>query len=415
MKKIAFLFSGQGSQYAGMGKKDFGISSKFSETFEKANDILGYDLQQLCMGADIAQLTDTAITQPAVFTLSIALHEQYKDKLPVPQFMAGHSLGEYTALTCAGVLSFKDALTIVQRRGTFMKMATEEGLGTMTAINGLSAELLASICEEVSTRSNIVNIAAYNSKDQLVISGHNTAVEEVGERCAKLGATVNKLKVSAPFHSLLMANAGEELRGELLKYKYNTPACKILSNVTGLPYVNQEVIVENLTSQLTRPVKWVQCINYLVNSDVNYCIEIGPGKTLKNLLRSQTGLEAYAIDNQKDFLHFQTTLSGNINTLSTVVSKCLGISVSIKNNNYNAAEYQQGVVEPFRAIKKIQAKLEEQNMLPAHEDISAALSFFCTILNTKKINKKEKIDRLEEVLSGSGALNLFPVYIPQLN
>jgi len=414
MKKTAVLFPGQGSQYVGMGKKQLINSDIASLLFNQASNILGYDLQQLCFNGSINELTDTAITQPAVFVTSVAIYETLKSNLPIPQFMAGHSLGEYTALTCSGALEFIDALQIVQKRGILMKQAVTGSSGIMAAVNNIDATVLEQVCESVSRRGNLVSVAAYNSSVQFVISGHIPAIDEVSECCRKLGAIVTRLKVSAPFHCSLMDSAAIEINAELQKYTLKTPCCKILSNVTGEPYKSTTQIIDGLTKQMTYPVKWLQSLQYLVTSQVGYFVEAGPGKVLKNILKKDLNIGAYSMDDDRDMDQLPDLLAKNIKTLSTTISKSLGISMSIKNRNFNALEYHEGVIEPYREIKQLQNKLEAEQLLPTVADINHAVTLFCKILNAKKVEKQEKLYWLEQLFSETGTSNLLPVFAPQL-
>jgi [acyl-carrier-protein] S-malonyltransferase len=414
MKKTAFLFPGQGSQYVGMGKR-FRESKIFLELFAGANEVLGYDLRQLCLDGSASELADTEITQPAVFVTSIALFEYYKAQLPTPQFMAGHSLGEYTALTCAGVLTFRETLSIVQIRGKLMKLAATEVPGAMLSINNLTAGVLDKICADISKKDRLVSVAASNSSSQFTISGHTSAVAEARACCERSGAVVTELKVSAPFHCELMASATQELKAELKKYTYRTPVCKILSNVTGSPYAGVDDIVESLAMQMSHPVKWTDGIDHMIKNNVQLFIEIGPGKSLRNLLRRSGFAGAYSVDEEKDVSGVMEYLTFNIRSLSTIITKCLGISMSVRNNNYDAKEYLEGVVQPYRAIRDIQARLELKKTLPTNEDVAEAVSCFCTILNTKKVKHQEKLDRLDELFSAAGMKNLFDLYVLRLN
>jgi [acyl-carrier-protein] S-malonyltransferase len=414
LKKIAFLFPGQGAQYVGMGKRFF-ESKLFAEIFDEAGQILGYDLRQVCFEGSSAELADTEITQPAVFVTSVALFEYYKAQLPVPQFMAGHSLGEYTALACSGALTFKEALSIVQKRGRLMKSAATEAPGAMLAINNLTADVLDKICADISKKDRLVSVAACNSASQFTISGHTMAVAEAGASCERSGAVVTELKVSAPFHCELMTSAAGELKAELQKYTFKTPVCKILSNVTGAPYTGAADIVESLAIQMCHRVRWTDCIDHLIKNNVQLFIEIGPGKSLRNLLRRSGVAAAYSVDEVKDVSDLMEFMTLNIRSISTIITKCLGISMSVRNNNDDPNEYLEGVVQPYRVIRDIQARLELKKTLPASEDVVEAASCFCTILNAKKVNYQEKLDLLDELFSTAGMKNLFDLYVSRLN
>ncbi|GAE86716.1 ACP S-malonyltransferase [Acetivibrio straminisolvens] len=233
MKKIALLFPGQGSQYVGMGKKLYENYSAAREVFDEANEVLGFDLKELCFNGDINELTKTENTQPVILTASVAAFRVYMEKYGVkPAFLAGHSLGEFAALTCAGAISFKDAVRIVRNRGRYMQEAVPQGIGAMAAVSGVDKPVIEETCIKVSDENHLVVVSNHNSKDQIVISGHTSAVNTASEILKKHGARIVPLKVSAPFHSPLMQPAADRLREELKLYSYNEPKWQVISNTT---------------------------------------------------------------------------------------------------------------------------------------------------------------------------------------
>ncbi|QXV63879.1 ACP S-malonyltransferase [Mucilaginibacter sp. 21P] len=412
MKKSVFLFPGQGAQYGGMAGKEFLNTPQSIRIFNKASAILGYDLRKICEEADENQLRDTLITQPAVFVTSYIHFEHVKYLLPTAQFMAGHSLGEYTALVCANAISFEDALRLVQKRAELMKNATVSG--TMAAVNKVDPRFVACICAEVSAPGAQVSIGAYNSNDQTVITGNHQGVKLVSNRCLALNGVVTPLKVSSPFHSQLMKVAADSFRDDLHSVNFQKPTCKVISNTTGLPFNEANDIVDNLTAQLTNPIQWVQTVNYLRKNGVCFFTEIGPGKTLKNLLRGTPGLIASSTDNQKDLNALADVLKTSVASVATLITTCLGIAMSIRNNNNDIQEYQVGMVEPYRSIKKLQWKLEQEGAYPSPQDIREAVDNFCKILRTKKIGETEEKYWLETLFAETGTLNLMPDYAEML-
>jgi [acyl-carrier-protein] S-malonyltransferase len=414
MKNGAFLFPGQGVQYKGMGAKQYGESEIFRDIFAEASDVLGYDLWKICNAGTDEELADTEITQPAVFVTSVAFFERYRHFLPAPQYMAGHSLGEYTALTCAGAVPFRQALSVVQERGRLMKKAATGFSGAMISVNGIGCGLLEQICNELSGKEEQVSISAYNSQTQFVLSGHTAAIEKAAAKCTAAGGDVRRLKVSAPFHCRLMSAAAEELVAALNKIDFKTPSCRVLSNVTGMPYNNAAEIAEGLTMQMTHPVQWQKSMTSLSVRGIDFCVEAGPGKVLRNLL-SNNSIKAFSLDDEKDTVQLREAIAENIGAINTLVTKGMGMAVSLKNHNFEPEAYEGGVVKPFRAIKKIQQQLELEKKLPGAEEIASCISLFCQILNTKLNSRAEKEEQLHQLLEESGSLQLLHFYSPMLN
>ncbi len=204
-----------------------------------------------------------------------------------PAFMAGHSLGEITALTCAGSIKFSDAVKIVKQRGKFMQEAVAGGAGCMTAVHGLDAATIERECIKSSTNGDVASISNYNSENQIVISGHVRAISAVEERLKKLGAVFTRLKVSVPFHCSLMQPTVKKMREELKKYGYNNMHYPVISNVSAKPYGGCEDIIENLTRQIIRPVRWQETMEYLYNKGATLAVEMSPGTVLTNLIKKK--------------------------------------------------------------------------------------------------------------------------------
>jgi len=284
MKKVILLFPGQGSQHAGMGQD---ISENFPEAkaiYDTADEKLGFSLSGLSFeGGDDLNLTEN--TQPAILTHSVAVWEVIK-KLDIEVVAAaGHSLGEYSALTAAGVLSFEDAVVAVKNRGKFMQQAVPSGVGGMAAILGLDADKIKQICEQDGIEGN-VSVANYNSPDQTVITGRLAELEQAMKLCEEAGAkrTV-PLPVSAPFHSPLIAKAGKEMDDFLKNVSFTNPQFPVYRNVDVKASENGDEYREKLVEQVTGSVCWVETIEELVKLDYDFAIEVGPGKVLMGLGR----------------------------------------------------------------------------------------------------------------------------------
>lgn len=302
MKKISFIFPGQGSQYIGMGKNLYDNFVYTRELFEEAANTLNYDIGKLCFSGDMRELTMTENTQPAILMISTITYKVIEKELEIkPDFFCGHSLGEYTALVCAGVIDYADALKIVKYRGKVMQECVFNDEYSMVSVIGISSDIIDEVCYCYSNENEKVVVSNYNSKTQTVISGSKSGVDKVVEKLSKLGAKCIYLKVSAPFHSPYMENASKLLNIELHKYKYNDIKNQILSNVDAIAYKNKNEIIPKLTKQMTCPVMWNDTINNLINFGVNCFIELGPKSVLTRLIKKDNyDVESYSFDNLND-------------------------------------------------------------------------------------------------------------------
>lgn len=282
---LAFLFPGQGSQAVGMGKD---LAEKYSiarQTFEEADDALGYKLSQVCFDGPEEQLRLTEITQPAILTVSIAALRVVESQIPKPRLVAGHSLGEYSAHVASGTMNFGDAVRTVRNRGKYMQEAVPVGVGAMAAILGMEFEKVLAICKEAA-QAEICAPANINSPEQIVISGNTAAVERAAKLADERGAKRAKLlPVSAPFHCALMKPAQDRLEEDLNLLKMQRPVYPVACNVDAELISEPLRARETLVRQVTGSVKWEQCMRLLIGEGVQAFVEIGPGKVLSGLMR----------------------------------------------------------------------------------------------------------------------------------
>ncbi len=283
MKK-AYLFPGQGSQSVGMGKEHYGSDPVFTKYVDDANDILGFDLKAIMLEGPEEKLKQTEYTQPAIFVHSVAL---FKSLGAQPDMVAGHSLGEFSALVGSGAVDFADALKIVRKRGQLMQQAGEQNPGTMAAVIGMDDEVVEAVCAEASEATGKEVIAAnYNCPGQLVISGAVEAVEKAVEIAKDKGCRLAKLlPVSGAFHSSLMKPAYDGLKDELESLAISAPDCPIYANYTAKPVTDPEEIRSNLLNQLLNAVRWTQTLQNMKADGAEVFIEVGPGKVLQGLVK----------------------------------------------------------------------------------------------------------------------------------
>jgi len=282
--KSTFLFPGQGSQKVGMGKDLLESSEIAKRRFEECNTILGRDLTSIIFNGPEDQLTQTQNTQPALFTIESILTDMLKEKGLEPSFTAGHSLGEYSALYAAGVISYQDGVTIVAKRGQLMAEAGKKTPGTMAAVIGLPKQQIIDALTRGVT--GIVVCANENSPDQIVISGEVAAVTQACDVLKKVGAKrALLLPVSGAFHSPLMAPCAEDFAAFIAPFTFNNPACPVIANVTAGPESSGATLKELLVKQLTSPVRWIDSMVSLAGFDHGVCIEVGPGNVIAGLAR----------------------------------------------------------------------------------------------------------------------------------
>ncbi len=305
--KTAFMFSGQGAQYKGMGKELCENFKCAEEIFDRADNALGFSIKEICFD-DEEKLNKTEFTQPAILTMSTAALKVLEEHGIKADYSAGLSLGEYSAYVCSGAFDFDETVSVVRKRGRFMTEAVPEGVGAMYAILGLDRKTVEDTCEEYK-QCGFVSPANYNAPGQIVIAGEAEVAEKTAAALKEKGAKMTvKLNVSGPFHTALLKPASDRLAVELEKMNISDMQMPVITNVTGTVVENKADIIPILIKQVMSPVKWEDTINYLASQGVDTFIEVGPGKTLSSFVkRTVKGVKIYNVEDMKSL---EKTLKG---------------------------------------------------------------------------------------------------------
>lgn len=303
---FAVIFPGQGSQYSGMGRFLYDNYQTARETFKLADDTLNFSLSDLCFNGNIKDITKTYNTQPALLTISYIMYQIYIKKRDLrPSLLLGHSLGELTALVCSNAIKFTDGIKIARDRGLYMQECGDKSEGSMLAVLSDDFKLIKKFCSEISSEKLILEIANYNSNNQIVLSGNNRALDMIKEKLKKENIKCIRLNVSAAFHSPIMESASSKLRKNLSQYKFSQMSIPVISNISGKPYLSQDDVIKNLSLQVTKPVQWVKSISNALKLGANLFVEVGPKSVLKNLNKNICeSIETLSLDIEADLCKF---------------------------------------------------------------------------------------------------------------
>ena len=399
MNKYSFIFPGQGGQYKGMGKTLYDAYPVFRQTFEEAGDVLHKDFGELCFNGRISELNKIENSLLAILITSIASFRVFSGQNKVsPEFLAGHSLGEYSALVASEVLDFKDALLLVKKRSELALRKNEQG--AMAIVEGINKEIIRNVCSEISGSEGTVSIACYNSPRQVVVCGDKSAVLKAEKQLSLLDASVTPMLSSPPFHCSLLKEEAEEFRDYLDTFIFGKPKWNIISNVTAVPAKDGEEIKRNLALQMMMPVQWEETLNVMAENQVDTLVEFGTKTILKNLAEdSRKQFSNYSFCQKEDQKKLQELFGkqevGKKNeqrqTLhkASFLGRCLAIAVCTQNFNWNNEEYELGAERPYKKIEALQQSLEAQQVLPDINQMEEAMLLLHQIMVTKKAGREE--------------------------
>ncbi|WP_195724387.1 ACP S-malonyltransferase [Paenibacillus monticola] len=398
--KTTLLFPGQGSQYVGMGKFLFVRFESARRAFEEASEALGYSVSRLCFDGSLEELTRTENAQPCILTVSIAAYRVLLENLDIePYYCAGHSLGEISALTAAGALSFTDAVRLVRLRGRLMQESQQEGEGGMLAVHRLDSSVIEAECGRPDVRGTVA-VSNLNGGGQIVISGLQRSLNRISENLTRLGGRVVPLNVSAAFHSPLMKEGAAKFAAELSRIHFQPLRHWVLSNVTALPYPDENFIPALLAEQMVSVVNWQGCMRFLVERETDRMIEIGPGNVLGNMLRREKAASCLiqSTDQEDDWRNLLS--AGGRMARGTNYDAYLKAALCAKNYNVidTASEYMNLIAEPFRELERLAsgARKGESEGADWKNLVVSALDKILEIKKTPSLRREDILNRLGE-------------------
>ncbi|MGB8453575.1 MAG: ACP S-malonyltransferase [Anaerocolumna sp.] len=407
MKNIAVLFPGQGSQYVGMYKILYDESSIVRDTIAEAEEVTGIQLRELCFNGPPSKLAKPENAHIAIHAFSVAVFRAFVEMTGfTPKFCAGHSLGEYAALVCAGALRFSDALKLVQLRSGLCKDIQSKSDGGMTIIDGIEIETIAYACQKQQAEGKQVFVSCYNSAIQAAISGTNKDLEDTERLLLRSGkGTMSPLIGSAPFHCPLMESAVEPLREQLQHIETGKFRYPVLSNYTGKPYKNMEELEDNLTQHLIKPVKWVNIISYLAYRNVNLIIDFSANKVFQNMVAGNSLIETLCYGSRRDRSTIQELYQGDLyrKHKSDFISKCILTAVSTPNRNFDQESYQLSVVDNYHELVKLGDNINNKEPKETIGIRRKGMELLIKILDGKKVPDLEKTGWIRQIADENAA------------
>ncbi len=395
MEKYAVIFPGQGVQFSGMGKNIYEKYGKIREIYKLAGKILDVDIKNICFNGTQEELRLTQNAQPAILLTSYASYLAMLEEIQCkPTIMMGHSLGEITALLAAGIMKFEDALGLVKARAMAMDRAVEMMPGAMCAVMTPNIEKIETVCKKIKKSGDYVEIANYNTLYQTVISGTETAIIKASEIFNTYNIRCVRLNVQGAFHSKLMESAVEELVATANQISFKESDIDVISNVNTEYYSKIENIPDNIGKQIISPVCWTHGLEKIKLEGITNIIDVGPGNVVANMVRKQEWFKNVMSvkENEAEIIRlFREPKKKNL------VKKCLALAVCTPNFNSDAAEYQSGVILPYKKLSELNEKLLKENRSASKQEEAEAVKLISTIFDTKKITNDERNRRMSEI------------------
>lgn len=406
MEKLSFIFPGQGAQFVQMGQSFYNNYLISRQTYDEAQEVLDQDIAKLCFEGRISELNDFTNMQIAIVTTEVAIYRAYVQEFGIiPQFLAGHSIGEYSSLVCAGAISFRDILKILKKRGQLVQSIIDAEIGRMTIVEKVNCELITNIIRELGLE-NRVFISCYNSTSQLAISGYNEDLDIVEEKLVQVGSVISPLFISPPMHSPLMNDIKDEFKQFLETFEYHPFRFPIISNVTGAPFSDCKAIPELLSSHLIKPVRWENILAAMYQYGITATIEMSPKLLLSSFVaEAQPRMKTFCYCIKKDRLALSEMFKADTNYTKDVpnlLGRCLGILVTTENKNEDAAEFNK-VLDMYRAISKMYTTTVEKKLIADYDDEVKAVQMLIDALKIKKVDNKEIKDWIKILLDETGS------------
>lgn len=408
MGRTAFVFPGQGAQHIGMGIAICGESSAAKDAFNEASDVLGYDVYNFCKQGKVSEFSRMEVIFPAILTVGVASYRAICQQMNVQaDFLAGHSLGEYTALVCSGAVRFSDMLKIAHKRGQIAQRVADKGIGYMSIIDNISIPWAQEICRQLQTNGHNVLISAYNSQSQVAISGNSVDVEFAENEFIKKDATITPLIFSPPFHCVLMQEIVDELRDILKKIEYQPFSIPVISNIDAMPYSSENDIVEYLCQQMVQPVQWTQILDFFAQTQVSKIFDMGPQAILSNLIKQyKPTISVYSIakKEERDALRRIVPSRGRYSDVKrqgiyNIVTRCMAMAVSTCNYNVDVTAYQSGVMQPYEKLEALAENIEKSNEIRTEKYICESFYNLDKIFESKHVPVCERLRRYDILLS----------------